>query len=291
MQVPGKHNMVRLQFIAVLKLMLVAGLHMEPPRRYVAPALLDTRAVVEETRSVAPDVVPDFSAIADVTEKKTSFFDFLQPYINTENARIKRLRAKLLAVVAKIKDSTPLDYVETQFLQDLSLTYEVETDDLESPGFLATLVRRVDVIPPSLVLAQAANESAWGTSRFAIEGYNFFGQWCYTEGCGLVPQRRRASAFHEVKSFSSIQDSVNAYFMNLNTFPSYQELRSIRQELREREKPIDGISLAEGLSKYSERGEDYINELRSMIYYNALLERDREDHSEIPGLNQGTEYQ
>jgi Bax protein len=156
----------------------------------------------------------------------------------------------------------------------LSHYYEVPTDDLNDRAFQQLLLRRVDVIPPSLVLAQAANESAWGTSRFAQEGYNLFGQWCYQAGCGLVPDNRRPGDNHEVKSFASVEAAVDAYFQNLNTFPSYQYLRRIRQDLRLNELPIDGISLSEGLRSYSERGDEYIEELRRMIWYNDLLERD-----------------
>jgi len=125
-----------------------------------------------------------------------------------------------------------------------------------------------------LALAQAANESAWGTSRFAQDGNNLFGQWCYTNGCGLVPSRRREGATHEVRRFDNIRDSVESYIHNLNTFPSYQMLRRIRQQLRQQDRPIDGVSLADGLESYSSRGLDYIVELQRMIYSNELLERD-----------------
>jgi Bax protein len=155
------------------------------------------------------------------------------------------------------------------------------TDDVVDKAYLQRLLWRVDVIPPSLVLAQAASESAWGTSRFAQDGNNFFGQWCFKRGCGFVPASRRPTANHEVKSFASIEDAVHAYFMNLNTYPSYQYLRVIRQQLRNKEQPIDGISLSEGLGSYSERGDAYIKELRTMIYKNDLLTR---DHNITPSL-------
>lgn len=228
----------------------------------------------------APEIVvtkpalPDFAAISDIEEKKRTFFDFLQPYVDAKNAEIRRQRQHLLSLNKKLASGHKPRPDEKAFLLQLSHQYEVPADDLQAPAFLQLLLRRVDVIPPSLVLAQAANESAWGTSRFAKEGYNFFGQWCYTKGCGLVPGNRRPSARHEVKSFNNIEEAVHAYFMNLNTFPSYQYLRLIRQDLRRNEKPIDGISLTEGLQSYSERGEDYISELQAMIHYNDLLPRD-----------------
>ncbi|MES2604133.1 MAG: glucosaminidase domain-containing protein [Pseudomonadota bacterium] len=219
--------------------------------------------------------MPDFASIHDVGQKKQTFFDFLQPYIDAKNAEVRQQRRRLQYLTSKIKLGARLRQDENVFLWELARHYDVQTDDIHDPGFLDRLLRRVDVLPPSLVLAQAANESAWGTSRFAQEGNNLFGQWCYTQGCGLVPVRRRADANHEVKSFPSIEESVNAYFQNLNTFPSYQGMRVIRQELRQGAKPIDGISLTQGLTEYSERGDAYIQDLQAMIYKNNLLARDK----------------
>jgi Bax protein len=137
------------------------------------------------------------------------------------------------------------------------------------------LLRRVDAIPASLALAQSANESAWGTSRFAKDGSNFFGQWCYDAGCGLVPSKRNAGASHEVAVFDSPEESVASYLLNLNTNRAYTELRSIRASLRARNKEISGEALAAGLRKYSERGDAYVKELRSMIRYDDLGQYDR----------------
>jgi len=227
-------------------------------------------------RATAPSVIlPDFASIRDITQKKQTFFDFLQPYVDAKNAEIQRERLLLLGLIEKMAVGYVLNHQEVAFLYALSAEYEVPTGDIRDPAFLELLLRRVDVIPPSLVLAQAANESAWGTSRFAQEGFNFFGQWCYQEGCGLIPDRRRARDSHEVKSFSSIEEAVNAYFLNINTFPSYQYLRLLRQELRRNAKPIEGLVLVEGLRSYSERGDDYIRELRSMIRHNGLQDRDQ----------------
>ena len=137
------------------------------------------------------------------------------------------------------------------------------------------LIRRVDVIPTSLVLAQAANESAWGTSRFAREGNNIFGQWCFDEGCGLVPNRRGEDASHEVRAFASVEAAVRAYFRNLNTHPSYEDLRTLRASMRMQGLPLNSMVLARGLTRYSERGMDYVLELQDMIRINELRERDR----------------
>lgn len=223
---------------------------------------------------VLPQYIPDFGAIADVDEKKQEFFNFLQPFVDLQNGRIQQQRERLLSLVNKLDQGQELGRSERDFLRNLSVEYEMEGTNYQDPDFLGRLLRRVDILPPSLVLAQAANESAWGTSRFALEGNNFFGQWCYTQGCGIVPSRRRANANHEVKAFESVEEAVQAYFMNLNTFPSYLDLRLIRESLREQAQPIDGISLSLGLESYSERGEEYISELQDMIRFNDLLALD-----------------
>jgi len=133
---------------------------------------------------------------------------------------------------------------------------------------LTQALRRVDIIPKELALMQAANESAWGTSRFARIGLNFFGQWCYKKGCGMVPRRRNNEAEHEVAAFKSVRAAVTSYFRNINTHNAYKQLRSIREDLRAQQKPIKATKLTLGLMSYSERGEAYIEELNTMINQN-----------------------
>jgi Bax protein len=236
-------------------------------------------AIAPEPQNVAtagrvPQEMPDFAAIEDIEAKKQAFFDYLQPIVDAQNQRITRQRARLLKIIDKVALRLPLSSEDQVFLYGLSRIYDISLGLPDNTSALEQLLHRVDVIPASLVLAQAANESGWGTSRFAREGYNLFGQWCYREGCGLIPKRRDPGAHHEVQSFNSIEEAVVAYFMNLNTFERYQELRNIRQQLRERNAPVDSLSLVEGLKAYSERGADYIDDLLDIIDQNALLQRD-----------------
>lgn len=228
--------------------------------------------IVEE--EPLPEIVPDFASIMDVDLKKQLFFDFIEPYVDQVNREIIQERSRILSIREKISRREDLTASDIRYLSTLAELYELETDDITGQEFMTILLRRVDKIPASLALAQAANESAWGTSRFAQDGYNFFGQWCYTDGCGIVPSRRREGASHEVKRFESVKESVQAYIHNLNTFPSYQMLRRIRQQLRQQNRPVDGVSLADGLESYSSRGHDYIDEVQTMIYTNNLLARD-----------------
>ena len=272
---PAKPSTYRPQLVFALLLSLLFGAaQLIPlPRLFFAGPVKDPLVDVA-LEAYLPHEIPDFGAIADVEEKKQVFFDFLQPFVDLQNTRVQLQRERLLAIVDKLEHGAELARAERVFLRSLSTQYEMEGNDFRDPAFLDRLLRRVDILPPSLVLAQAANESAWGTSRFALEANNFFGQWCYTQGCGVVPNRRRASASHEVKAFDSVEEAVRAYFMNINTFPSYLDLRLIRESLREQARPIDGISLAQGLESYSERGEAYISELQDMIRFNELLQRD-----------------
>mgnify|MGYP000465840695 CR=1 FL=1 len=142
--------------------------------------------------------------------------------------------------------------------------------DVYTHESISELLLYVDIIPESLVLAQAANESAWGTSRFALEGNNYFGQWCFRKGCGLVPEQRDDEAEHEVRRFKNARQSVFAYIDNLNINRAYADLREKRSELRQNGQEITGLTLASGLHSYSERGQDYIDEIESLISYNEL---------------------
>src|SRR5690554_3350764 len=217
------------------------------------------------------DGLPDFSNYQDTIEKKAAFFSFLYPRIELANNRILLEREYLQSLSGK--DELADDELEWLERQADRLRVEAKNG---SPKQFEQLTEKLDVIPPSLIMAQAANESAWGTSRFATEGNNLFGQWCFTQGCGLVPMSRVDGASHEVAKFESPYQSVRSYIQNLNRHPTYQPLRDIRLQDRQAEKPLSGWHLAEGLLGYSERGEDYIKEIRSMIRYNNLEFYDRE---------------
>ncbi|MEP1217148.1 MAG: glucosaminidase domain-containing protein [Marinobacter sp.] len=209
--------------------------------------------------------LPDFSTYRDTTEKKAAFFSFLYPRIVLANSRILIEREYLHSLSGK----ESLTKSELTWLKNQAERLRVD-EEPGSPDMFRRLEYRLDVIPPSLVMAQAANESAWGTSRFASRGNNLFGQWCFSKGCGIVPQSRVEGASHEVASFSSPYVSVRSYIQNLNRHPAYQKLRDVRREARTNGNSPSGSSLAAGLLDYSERGEEYVKEIRSMIRYNNL---------------------
>ncbi|WP_417566263.1 glucosaminidase domain-containing protein [Marinobacter sp.] len=229
--------------------------------------------------SWANEDLPDFSNYRDTTEKKAAFFSFLYPRIVLANSRILIERDYLDSLASK-KELTAKEY---RWLAQQSERLRVDAEPGSKEQF-ALLRKRLDVIPPSLILAQAANESAWGTSRFAVKGNNLFGQWCFSKGCGLVPRGRVEGASHEVADFSSPYRSVRAYIQNLNRHPTYQLLRDVRLRDRRNNASLSGLDLAEGLLGYSERGEEYIKEIRAMIHYNNLEFYDNDFRSVVRNL-------
>ncbi len=246
----------------------------QKPNRLTALSAADQKRVLARLAYTQPAVIfkplPDFNQFADITERKRAFFNYLRPYVKRENARLRSLREQLLDIQQKKQKRMRISLEEYAFLYSLYDEFRMDVAETDQ-SMLQELLKRVDVIPDTLVLMQAANESAWGTSRFATEGYNFFGQWCFREGCGLVPQARGEGQSHEVARFSSPGASINSYFYNLNTFHTYEGLRTIRASLRREGKPLRGEALAAGLGSYSERGEDYIAEISGMIRFNRKL--------------------
>jgi uncharacterized FlgJ-related protein len=196
-------------------------------------------------------VVAKLDGIDDLDQRKRLFLRVMLPIIIGENHALADNRQRLL----ENKDAVPYDLVAQYGTRDRD-----------------ALLARVDVIPPSLVLAQAAVESGWGTSRFAREGNSFFGQRAYGGDVdGLVPER--ATGF-TVRRFETIADSVRAYLHNLNTHGAYREFRAARAAMRRSGDTLVGPDLAVHLSRYSEEGHVYVEKLRRVIKDNHLLDLD-----------------
>jgi Bax protein len=141
-------------------------------------------------------------------------------------------------------------------------------------GDIFMLLDRVDVVPPSMALAQAAEESGWGTSRFAREGNAIFGQWTFSEIGDLVPHKRDAGKKHRIRSFSSLLNSVRAYVYNLNGHLAYREFRSLRAQMRAGGKTLEGVVLIGKLLGYSQKGQKYVDVIREIIRFNKLQQLD-----------------
>lgn len=218
--------------------------------------------------------LPDFADYEVPAEKKAAFFNYLLPHVQAVNHDILEDRQRLLRIRDELAEDGSAGFFDERWLANLAEAYELDSPDKPGVSFVDELLRRVDIIAPSLVLAQAANESAWGTSRFARHGNNLFGMRTY-EGEGMVPHRRAAGKRFMVATYDSVRDSIAAYVRNLNTNPRYRQLRAIRVDLRRQGQPISGYALANGLRSYSTRGADYIDIIQSIISSNDLRQYDR----------------
>ena len=212
--------------------------------------------------------LPVFST--DIKGKKQQFFNFMAPMAEVVNDQIIKDRTQ----IQQLQKVSKLTVAQQKWLSVIAKKYKVANWTLKNQESWRELLTRVDIVPTSLLLAQSANESAWGSSRFARKGNNLFGQWCFTKGCGIVPNRRNAGSIHEVRTFTSVADSVQAYMYNLNTNRNYKLLREIRAELRKSDAKISGEELAVGLINYSQRREAYVKEIKQMIRYNKLVKYD-----------------
>lgn len=224
----------------------------------------------QTVKQVKTTDVPDFAGFTDVKAKKAAFFNYLKPAYDLISQEILAIRKQLL----DWQRSEQLSPADKQQLIELAEFYKVSgTDD---PDLIVNLLQQIDVLPEALVLSQAANESGWGTSRFAQQGYNFFGQWCFSKGCGFVPSQRNADANHEVARFDSLAASVRSYHRNINRNVRYQALRELRYQQRQQDVPFNACVLAQGLEGYSERKQAYVDELRNMMRQNRQFWRDNQ---------------
>ncbi|MCC6416577.1 MAG: glucosaminidase domain-containing protein [Opitutaceae bacterium] len=219
------------------------------------------------------DELPAFGDYKDTSEKKTAFFDFLLPQIRAANEAILRDRHRLLGVRAELADDGNAGFFDEHWTRELAENYGLEPPGTLNAAFADRLLLRVDAIAPSLVLAQAANESAWGTSRFARHGNNLFGLRTY-DGEGLVPHHRAEGKTFKVAAYPSVRASIKAYMANLNMDFRYRHLRQIRAEQRRQQRVVSGLALANGLLVYSSRGPDYVAEIQSIIRTNKLSQYD-----------------
>ena len=203
----------------------------------------------------------DLDALQSTKLKKETFIKIVLPLIVAENERILADREKLLVLSDK-KFTTDL---EKQWIRQKLLEYKVKK------GNLKELVTRIDIIPTSIALAQAAKESGWGTSRFALEGNAIFGQWTWS-GQGIAPLDRESNKNHKILKFPILRASVKAYQNNLNTHKSYTKFRQKRLTLRDKNKKIKGLELTETLNNYAQTGSEYTKILNQIIKQNRLMD-------------------
>ncbi len=222
---------------------------------------------VRSTKLVKPidiGLLPnEIKNIGNTKKRKNMFIKIVLPLIVKENNKIKVDRKRLFTILNKNSNTD----IEKKWLEKKYKQYGVRKNDL------STLKVRMDEIPVSLAIAQAAKETGWGTSRFALKGNALFGQWTWS-GEGLKPRDADEGKDHKVMKFHSLQLSVRAYLRNLNTHSTYKNLRKARTELRNQNKPLDSLILSKYLDKYAETGSQYIEVLQKIIEQNNLKDFD-----------------
>ena len=215
-------------------------------------------------KPVALTLLPDEIKMIENTKKRKEFFiQIVLPLIIKENNNIKLDRKTLFNIINKSNNiASEINWLENKYKQ-----YGVKSKDL------STLKIRMDEIPVSLAIAQAAKETGWGTSRFAQEGNALFGQWTWS-GKGLKPKDAEEGKGHKVMKFNVLQASVRAYQRNLNTHSTYKEFRKVRAEFRDLNKPLDSMELSKYLTNYAETGNQYVEVLQKIIKQNKLQDFD-----------------
>lgn len=211
----------------------------------------------------------DLAKVPENKTRKAIFFQAMLPLILQVNEEILDDRRRLWKLRYQMSMGEKTSAADRLWLRVMTERYKVKAGDMDA------LFSRIDIVPPSLALAQAAEESGWGTSRFAREGNAMFGQWTWSKTGGLTPKEREEGKTHKVRAFDSITDSVRAYAMNLNSHRAYKGFRKTRQALRRSGKPMTGHLLAGKLTRYSERGQDYVLALRNLIDHNDLKSLDK----------------
>ena len=205
----------------------------------------------------------EITKIENVKKRKDLFIQIILPLVIAENNNIKLDRKKLFTILNKNKNST----AEQNWLNSKFKQYGVISKDLP------TLKVRMDEIPTSMIIAQAAKETGWGTSRFAQEGNALFGQWTWS-GEGIKPANADKDTTHKIMKFNVLQASVKAYQRNLNTHSSYRDFRSARAEMRDNGEKLDSTALTEHLDSYAETGKEYVKILQQIIRQNNLEDFD-----------------
>jgi Bax protein len=206
----------------------------------------------------------DLKTLGDTKKKRELFIKIILPLILDENEKIINDRKKLFKILGKNFNTVG----ERVWLKRRFKEYKIEDQDL------AKLKMRMDIIPVSLAIAQAANESGWGTSRFALEGNALFGQWTWSKK-GISPKNKDPDQSHKILQFQILKASVRAYKNNLNTHNAYQEFREARAKLRQNEDRIDGLELAKYLKNYAAIGEKYVTIIEGIIENNSLTDFDK----------------
>lgn len=216
----------------------------------------------------------DLGELSSVERRKALFIRAVLPIVIGANQAVLRERAALDGLLARLEAGRPLSREQRHRFVRTAGRYGLPELSADRAG-IQRLLRRVDAVPVSLAVAQAISESGWGTSRFARTGNALFGQWTWDAAAGIVPAARPGGATHRVRSFASLADSARAYLHNLNTHPAYAGFRKARAAARGESGVLpEGAALARHLTRYSERGAAYVEDVLALIRLNRLARLD-----------------
>lgn len=194
-----------------------------------------------------------------------AFINKIFQSVLAKNKTVLRERLRLENDDAIYRTGQVLSRQEMVWLVNLAEQYKLDSFALDAAQDWELLLTRVDSVPASVAIAQAITESAWGTSRFAVEANNYFGAWCYSEGCGVVPLQRPKGASYEVKQFDSLNASVSAYIANINTNAAYKSFRQLRFSIRQNDGLPSGLELVKTLNHYAQIGSAYVVILKKVM--------------------------
>ncbi len=198
-----------------------------------------------------------------VSGKQSLFIKELLPQVRKANSEVQIKRKRLETIHTSWQKSHSLSNKDQQWVAALAVEYKLTDFKIKEKTSWDKLLHRVDVLPESLVLAQAIHESAWGQSRIAKQGNNYFGRFCFSRGCGMMPKKRHDK--HEIKTFASLYASVGDYIRNINTHEAYKNLREERSKIHANNKDLHGTVLARHLINYSENGQYYVSKVKQII--------------------------
>ena len=213
----------------------------------------------KELESLIGSNRPTLTVNPTIEDRRQQFARLMMDHAEHENERLHAVRAFIPGIIERQTKQVDRDPALALLIAHFEIDPNTSLDHIEAELYL-----RVDGLPPALVATQAAIESAWGQSRFAIEGNNYFGHQCYAQGCGIKPKGSTSKSL-EVRRFDTVGDSVAAYYQNINTHKAYAKLRQVRLDLRTKNKPLTTKALIPTLGRYSELGKKYLKILRSVF--------------------------
>ena len=229
-----------------------------------------------QTHSLAKGFPKEYYEIKDSEEAKKYFFEHLYNLVLEENLIIKEEKRFVNELLTS--NILNIDFDSTAFYKLLEIKQKYKIKNIYT---LKEYQKKIDIVPPSMALAQAAVESAWGRSRFVKEANNIFGHWTYNSQIGMIPRNRDLGATHFIRIFQSLKESVTAYMLNLNRNLAYKSFQEKRFELKKTAQKIDGLELSQTVLNYSGIAQDYLKILKDIIVLNNLQDYDNRFYQQI----------